>query len=88
MWQVYINVLNIAQKLAKVTAIRTPVADEEEYTYSCTAILETPGQRSAVLEQIKDNYITYLDHLVDEGVVIAGLEDTATNALNSWEATL
>jgi hypothetical protein len=88
MWQVNIDVLNIAQKLARVTAIRTPIQDEAEYQYSCTAILNTASQRSAVLDQIKLNYLTYLERQDQADVVVAGLEDTAANALNDWEENL
>ena len=88
MWQVAIDVLNIPQKLARVTAIRTDTVTEEVYSYSCTAILDTPAQRSAVLNQIKSNYLEYLDRQDQADTVIAGLEDTAVNALNAWEDTL
>jgi hypothetical protein len=88
MWQVKIQVLNIAQKLARVTATREPEMDEDVYVYSCTAILDTPSQRSAVLQQIKDNYEAYLVRQDQEVAVIAGLEATASNALNDWEETL
>ena len=88
MWTVNIDVLNIMQKLARVTAIRIPILEEEEYIYSCTAILDTPAQRTAVLEQIKLNYLAYLERQDQANTVIAGLEATASNALNAWEITL
>lgn len=88
MWEVKINVLNILQKLAKVTATRTDPVTDEVYTYSCTAILDTPAQRSAVLDQIKDNYLAHVERKFQAESVIAGLEATATNALNVWEETL
>jgi len=87
MWEVTIKILNIVQKLAQVTARRTE-EDVADYIYTCTAILDTPDQRTGVLDQIKDNYLEYLDRQVQSDGVVAGLEDTATNALNTWEATL
>ena len=88
MWEVTINVIDVIQKRARITAVRTPVADEARYAYSCTAIINTAGQRSAVLDQIKDAYENYLLSLDMKEDVIAGLEATATNALNTWEGTL
>ena len=88
MWTVNITVLDILKKLARIIAIRTPIAGEKEYIYSCTAILETPAQRSTVLNQIKNNYLEYLERQEQADTVIAGLEDTASNALNAWEETL
>ena len=88
MWQVKIKVLNIAQSLAEITAIREPENGEDRYIYSCTAILDTPAQRTAVLQQIKDNYLEYIERQFQAEGVIAGLEDTASNALNAWEETL
>ena len=88
MWQVEIDVIDIQAKRAQITAIRTDTITDEIYVYSCTAILETPSQRSAVLQLIKDKYLEYLDRQDQADSVISGLEDTAANALNSWEETL
>lgn len=88
MWQVTIDVLNVAKKLARVTATRTDVVTDEVYQYTCTAILDTPAQRSAVLDQIKNNYLAYIDREGQISIIIAGMEDTATHALNDWEENL
>lgn len=84
MWNVKIKVTDVTKKEAKITAIRTDDLTGEIYTYYCLAIIASSAQRSAVLQQIKDNYLDYLNYLNDADGVIAGLEDTATNSLNSW----
>ncbi len=88
MWEVKIKVLNVAKKLAAVSARRIPIANEDEYLYSCTAILDSAAQRSAVLNQIKNNYLAYINREGQIDIIIAGMENTATNALNTWENTL
>lgn len=88
MWAVKINVINVAQKRARVTATRTDDITGEIWEYSCVAILDTPGQRGAVLQQIKDHYLAYLDYEGQVFIIVAGMEDTATNSLNNWEAIL
>lgn len=88
MWQVLIKVINIPAKVARITAIREPEMDEPRYVYHCTAIIDTAAQRTAVLQQIKDNYLEYLERQDQADGVIAGLIDTAENALNQWEETL
>ncbi len=88
MWQVKIDVLSIQAKVARITATREPEMDEARYVYHCTAIIDTAAQRSAVLQQIKDNYLEYLERQDQADGVIAGLQDTAENALNTWEETL
>lgn len=88
MWQINIHVINILAKYARVRAIRTPINGEAEYQYSCTAILDTAAQRTAVLNQIKMNYLKYLEKQDQADSIIAGLEDTAANDLNAWEGTI
>jgi len=88
MWDIDIKVLDYTLQRCRVTATRSDSGDGLEFTYACNAILETAEQRTAVLNQIKGNYLNYLNDINDSDDIIAGMEDTAKNTLNSWEATL
>lgn len=88
MWQVNIEVLNISQQRVHVVVIRTDTITGAVYTAKYTGIIETPTQRSHILDQIKNDYLEYLERQEQADTVIAGLEATATNALNDWEETL
>ena len=88
MWEVTIEVLDINASRVKIVAIRTDTGDGLSFSNTYRAIIESPAQRTAILNQIKLDYLDYLSDLNDADDVIAGLEDTATNNLNSWEATL
>ena len=88
MWEVFIEVINVAKKFVTINAKRTDSITGEIWTYSCTAILDSPTQRSAVLQQIKDNYLAHINREGQIDLILSGMEDTATNSLNTWEATL
>lgn len=88
MWEVKIKMLDLAKQVARITAVHTEAATEEVWLWHGTAIIETASQRTAILDQIKSNYLEYLNSQDQADTVIAGLEDTAVNALNSWEGTL
>lgn len=88
MWEVFIEVINVVKKLVNIRVVRTDPVTGEKWNYSCTTVLNTPAQRSEVLQLIKDNYLEYMDREGQIRLILSGMEDTATNSLNTWEATL
>ncbi len=87
MWEVFITVVDLQAKRANISAVRTDPVTEEVYAYSCTAIIDTASQRVDLLELIKNKYLEYEAMQDSVETVIAGLEATAVNALNTWEGT-
>lgn len=87
MWEVTIIMLDETRKTVRVTAVRTDDITEEVWSYTCVAIIDSPEQRVGILDRIKNEYEEHEARGNRIKVTIAGLGDTATNALNVWEAT-
>jgi len=86
-WTVEITIFDEATQTANVRAVRVDSATDEKFVYECRAIISTPEQRSALLQRIKDKFIEDEARQGRIENILAGLADTATNALNNWEAT-
>jgi hypothetical protein len=87
MWEVLVVMLDETRKKVRVTATRTDDITEEVWVYACTAIIDSPEQRTGVLDRIKNVYEQHEARDARILATIAGLGATATNALNTWEAT-
>ena len=87
MFNVTIRVENREKKVIRVTAIHT-VDSVEDFRYSCIGLITTQAQRLAMVESIKKAYLEFLDKQVEDATFLAGLENTASNALNTWEGNL
>jgi len=85
MWQISIRVLDEAKKRVLLLATRTE--DEDVWQYSITGIIATQAQRAAMMEDIKEAYLEYEAKQARENTMLGGLETTAENYLNNWEAT-
>lgn len=86
MWEVDITLLNEDKKLARIKAIRTDPVTDEVFRYTCTAIIHSAEQRSAIIQRIKDEYIKFQGRQDRVETILSGLADTAANALNTWES--
>ena len=85
MWEVLIKMLDESRNRVLVSAVRTDGISGEIWTYTLRGEINTPTQRANLLQQIKDARTDYLDMLVRVDATLAGLEQTAINALNDWE---
>lgn len=85
MWEVVAYMRNEATNLVDVIATRTDDLTGVIWRYSLTGQINTPQQRQGLLQQIKDAYTNHLAEVVRHDDALAGLADTAENALNDWE---
>ncbi len=87
MWDVTIKVIDRVKRQIRISAIHS-IDAVVDYTYVGTGLINNPAQRSSLLDSIKDGYLEYLNDQAENSVFLAGLENTAVNALNTWEASL
>jgi hypothetical protein len=85
MWKVKIRMVDESKNLVHVRVVRTDDVTGETWPYSLAGEVNTPQQRQALLQQIKNAYIVYLAREARISATLAGLEATAENALNDWE---
>jgi hypothetical protein len=85
MWEIIVTMLDEATKLARIIAVRTDPITDEVYRYRCEASIDSPPHRAAILDKIQDEYEQYEMRQERIENTIAGLGDTATNAMNAWE---
>lgn len=86
MWEVIVVMLDETRKTVRVTATRIDDITEEVWSYTCVSIIDSPEQRAGILDRIKNEYEEYEARGNRITATIAGLGDTATNAMNTWEA--
>ncbi len=89
MWAVDIEVENRGKKIVKVRAVHSDdISGVEDFTHVGVGIIQTPAQRTGMMDAIQAAYLLFLSDEELNLTFLAGLEDTAENALNVWEATL
>lgn len=85
MWEVKVIMRDEATNLVSVVATRTDAITGEIWRYPLTGKINTQAQRTGILQQIKDAYTAKLAKDARVITALAGLAETATNALNDWE---
>ena len=86
-WELNINVIDVATKRAFVTATRTDGADIQTFG-PIDAILDTSNQKTAVLDIIKTAYLDSLTRQSNIDAFVSDLQTTGGTALTNWEAGL
>lgn len=83
-WEVNITVINEDAK--RIHLLASHLTDGiVDFDYSLTGVISSPEQRTGMLNAIKESYLAYLTRKDRETDLLAGLADTAVNALNAWE---
>lgn len=85
-WQITINVIDLASKRIRVTAIRTDGADVRSYW--CATIVnpdDLAGVRADVLTVLQSLHTAAMDKQTAADSLLAGWETNLKTAMDAWE---